>query len=108
LEDARQDLDEGALPGAVRTEQGVDLSRLDDEVGRAEGDHGAEALHDVTGFEKGIGHGGRGRVCRGGPQAAPARCSLYGPLQPKSWPEEYVVHGLICSRALYVGARLGE
>ena len=79
LEDARQDLDEGALPGAVRTEQGVHLARLDDEVGRAEGDHGAEALRDVTGFERGIGHGGRGRVCRGGPQAAPARCSLYGP-----------------------------
>ena len=59
LEDARQDLDEGALARAVGAEQGVHLPRLDDEVGRAEGDHRAEALRDVSGFEERIGHSGR-------------------------------------------------
>jgi hypothetical protein len=45
--DAGQDLDQGALPGPVRPEQGVDLSGLDHEVDRAERDHAAEALGNV-------------------------------------------------------------
>ena len=56
LDHAGQDLDERALPGAVRAEQRVHLARLDDEVGRAQRDHGAVALGQVTGLQQGFGH----------------------------------------------------
>src|SRR5439155_27010883 len=47
---------------------------------------------------------------KGRPEGAPfvASLRLYGPLQAKSCCFVYVVQGLICSRALYVGGRLGE
>src|SRR3954469_7588189 len=45
--------------------------------------------------------------CGRGRRPSPASVR-YGPLQLNSCCFEYVVHGLICSRALYVGARLDE
>ncbi len=43
-DDAGQELDERALAGPVGSEQGVDLTRLDDQVGGTQGHHGAVAL----------------------------------------------------------------
>jgi hypothetical protein len=49
-DDARQDLDERALAGAVGAEQRVDLAGLDDEVGGAQRHDRPVALGDVTYF----------------------------------------------------------
>ena len=45
-EHAGQRLHERALARSVRSQEGVYLARNDLEIGRAEGDHGAEALRD--------------------------------------------------------------
>ena len=52
-----EDLDERALAGAVRTEERVDLARLDDEIGRPQRVDGPIALREVARFEKWNGRG---------------------------------------------------
>jgi hypothetical protein len=55
---ARQDLDEGGLPGAVLAEQAVHLARGDLELDAVERAHARERLHDVSKSEDRLGHDG--------------------------------------------------
>ena len=63
---AGQDLDERALAGAVRAEERVHLTRLDDERGRLQRDHGAVALRDLACGEQAH-EGKEGRTPAGAP-----------------------------------------
>jgi len=57
-----QDLDEGALAGTVRAEEGVDLARPNSQGSPAQGGDGAVVLGDAGRFEEQIGHGTRRAV----------------------------------------------
>ena len=61
--EARDDLDERRLAGAVLADQGVDRAALEREASGAEGDDGAERLDHPTQFERGCLCGGGGVVC---------------------------------------------
>ena len=84
-DDARQDLDERALAGAVRAEQRVHLARLDDEVGRAERDAPGRSSSRRHALRGGSRPWRSGRGCRERPQAPSPACSAStAPCRPKS------------------------
>ncbi len=78
---AGQHLDERALARTVRSEQGVDLARFDDERRRSKRDHRSVALRHLA-----CGQKAHRRILRGeAPDRRPSPRGLaYGPLQPVS------------------------